>query len=102
MCGLQPSRLSFCSELPILRKTVRPDACWGCSVRITWDGAIDRGWHSCLRWTQLIYDPSQKVGGDTFNYILAAGRGTGIIAVAVGLAVIGSALVIIGAIQRYR
>jgi hypothetical protein len=49
-----------------------------------------------------IYDPSQKVGGDAFNYIIAAGRGTGIIAVAVGLAVIGSALAIIGAIQRYR
>jgi RNA polymerase subunit RPABC4/transcription elongation factor Spt4 len=50
----------------------------------------------------IIYDPTQKVGGDAFNYIIAASRGTGIIAVGVGLAVIGSALAIIGAIQRYR
>ena len=51
---------------------------------------------------RTIFEPAQLVGGDAFNYIIAAGRGTGVIALGVGLALVGGVLLLLGTIQRYR
>jgi hypothetical protein len=50
----------------------------------------------------LIFEPGEMVGGDAYNYIIAATRGTGVIAGGVGLAVVGVGFLLMDQIDSAR